>query len=131
MYEDCVCVLLLQDLLQIINETFSLLQSCSRGGGRVEYICYERRRAEACVDESAHHAQDLGSRLLQRLYKTEKSRNPRLGKQGWACRRVAGEAQLWCKCKYSEDTYACVFIDRKKSGMLPGRAAYYRASPRG
>jgi len=43
----CVCVFLLQDLLQ----------SCSRGGGRrVEDMCYERRRAEACVDESAHHA---------------------------------------------------------------------------
>ncbi len=42
----CVC-LLLQDLLQ----------SCSRGGGRrVEDMCYERRRGEACVDESAHHA---------------------------------------------------------------------------
>jgi len=42
-----VCVLLLQDLLQ----------SWSRGGGRrVEDMCYERRRAEACVDESAHHA---------------------------------------------------------------------------
>ena len=41
-----VCVLLLQDLLQ----------SCSRGGRRrVEDMCYERRRAEACVDESAHH----------------------------------------------------------------------------
>jgi len=28
------------------------------GGGRrrVEDMCYERRRAEACVDESAHHA---------------------------------------------------------------------------
>ena len=42
----CVC-LLLQDLLQ----------SCSRGGRRrVEDMFYERRRAEACVDESAHHA---------------------------------------------------------------------------
>ena len=42
-----VCVLLLQDLLQ----------SCSRGGRRrVEDMCYERRRAEVCVDESAHHA---------------------------------------------------------------------------
>ena len=40
-----VCVLLLQDLLQ----------SCSRGGGRrVEVMCYERRRAEACVDESLY-----------------------------------------------------------------------------
>ena len=30
-----------------------------RGGGRrrVEDMCYERRQAEACVDESAHHAQ--------------------------------------------------------------------------
>jgi len=38
---DGVCVLLLQDLLQ----------SCSRvGGGRVEDMCYERRRAEAYVD---------------------------------------------------------------------------------
>ena len=28
-----------------------------RGGRRrVEDMCYERRRAEACVDESAHHA---------------------------------------------------------------------------
>ena len=45
--EVCVCVLLLQDLLQ----------SCARGGRRrVEDMCYERRRAEACVDESAHHA---------------------------------------------------------------------------
>jgi len=36
-----VCFLLLQDLLQ----------SCSRGGRRiVEDMCYERRRAEACVD---------------------------------------------------------------------------------
>jgi hypothetical protein len=28
------------------------------GGGRrrVEDMCYDRRRAEACVDESAHHA---------------------------------------------------------------------------
>jgi hypothetical protein len=44
---ECVC-LLLQDLLQ----------SCSRGGRRrVEDMCYERRRTEACVDESAHHAQ--------------------------------------------------------------------------
>jgi hypothetical protein len=46
-----VCVLLLQDLLQ----------SCARGGRRrVEDMCYERRRAEACVDESAHHAQPGG-----------------------------------------------------------------------
>jgi hypothetical protein len=42
-----VCVLLLQDLLQ----------SCARGGRRrVEDMCYERRRAEDCVDESAQHA---------------------------------------------------------------------------
>jgi len=26
------------------------------GGRRVEDMCYETRRAEACVDESAHHA---------------------------------------------------------------------------
>ena len=42
----CVC-LLLQDLVQ----------SCLRGeGGILEDMCYERRRAEACVDYSAHHA---------------------------------------------------------------------------
>jgi hypothetical protein len=36
----CVCLLLQY-----------LLQSCSRGGrGIVEDMCYERRRAEACVD---------------------------------------------------------------------------------
>jgi hypothetical protein len=42
----CVCVcLLLQDLVQ----------SCLRGGGGGiwEDMCYESRRAEACVDESA------------------------------------------------------------------------------
>jgi hypothetical protein len=34
-----------------------LLQSCSCGGmGIVEDMCYERRRAEACVDLSADHA---------------------------------------------------------------------------
>jgi hypothetical protein len=45
--DDEPSVLLLQDLLQ----------SCARGGRRrVEDMCYERRRAEACVDESAHRA---------------------------------------------------------------------------
>jgi hypothetical protein len=44
--EVCVC-LLLQDLVQ----------SCWRGeGGIWEDMWYERRRAEACVDEAAHHA---------------------------------------------------------------------------
>jgi hypothetical protein len=46
-FRERTCVLLLQDLLQ----------SCARGGRRrVEDMCYERRRAEACVDESAQHA---------------------------------------------------------------------------
>jgi hypothetical protein len=57
-----VCVLLLQDLLQsrvgvLVAETCVylllqyLIQSCSRGGRRiVEDMCYEIRRAEACVD---------------------------------------------------------------------------------
>jgi hypothetical protein len=54
----CVCVLLLQDLLQ----------SCARGGRRrVEDMCYERRRAEACVDESAHHALFITAVPLQSL----------------------------------------------------------------
>ena len=30
--------------------------SSTGGRRRVEDMCYERRRAEACVDESAHHA---------------------------------------------------------------------------
>jgi hypothetical protein len=39
-YRVCVCLLLQY-----------LLQSCSRGGGGiVEDMCYERLRAEACVD---------------------------------------------------------------------------------
>ena len=74
--------------------------------------------------------EDLGSRLLQRVIRLRTS-DLRVGKQEWACRRVAGEVQLWCECKYSEDTNACVFIDRKKSGMLPGCAAYYRVLLRG
>jgi hypothetical protein len=33
-----------------------LIQSCARGGRRiVEDMCYEIRRAEACVDEADHH----------------------------------------------------------------------------
>jgi hypothetical protein len=33
-----------------------LIQSCARGGRRiVEDMCYEIRRAEACVDKSDHH----------------------------------------------------------------------------
>jgi len=35
------------------------------GGRRVEDMCYERRRAEACVDESDHHAHvNAGSREI-------------------------------------------------------------------
>jgi hypothetical protein len=45
----CVCVYL-SLLLQY------LIQSCARGGRRiVEDMCYEIRRAEACVDEADHH----------------------------------------------------------------------------
>jgi hypothetical protein len=55
------CVLLLQDLLQ----------SCARGGRRrVEDMCYERRRAEACVDESAHHAEARGYKTEEKEKKT-------------------------------------------------------------
>jgi hypothetical protein len=33
-----------------------LIQSCARGGRRiVEDMCYEIRRAEACVDKADHH----------------------------------------------------------------------------
>ncbi len=58
--------------------------------------------------------EDLGSRLLQRVIRLRTS-DLRVGKQEWACRRVAGEVQLWCECKYSEDTNACMFNDRGKS----------------
>ena len=41
----CVCVFTTAERLQ------DLLQSCARGGRRiVEDMCYEIRRAEACVD---------------------------------------------------------------------------------
>jgi hypothetical protein len=36
-----------------IIKLFAML---ARGRGIVEDMCYERRRAEACVDKSAHHA---------------------------------------------------------------------------
>jgi hypothetical protein len=43
--QECCCLLLQY-----------LIQSCARGGRRiVEDMCYEIRRAEACVDLSAHH----------------------------------------------------------------------------
>jgi hypothetical protein len=44
--EKTCCCLLLQ----------YLIQSCARGGRRiVEDMCYEIRRAEACVDKADHH----------------------------------------------------------------------------
>ena len=53
---NCVCVLLLQDLLQ----------RCSRGGWRrVADMCYERRRTEACVHESARGGARNGPRRRQ------------------------------------------------------------------
>ena len=47
LYTVCVCVYYCRTYYKAV-----------RGGGRrrVEDMCYERRRAEACVDESAHHA---------------------------------------------------------------------------
>ena len=46
-YGKCVCVYYCRTYYKAV-----------RGGGRrrVDDICYDRRRAEACVDESAHHA---------------------------------------------------------------------------
>ncbi len=46
-YVGCVCVFI----------TSGPITKPVRGGGRrrVEDMCYERRRTEACVDESAHH----------------------------------------------------------------------------
>jgi hypothetical protein len=77
----CVCVLLLQDLLQ----------SCSRGGRRrVEDMCYERRRAEACVDESAHHALvNAGSRADETPARAREE-----GKEGGRVRRGGAGADL-------------------------------------
>jgi hypothetical protein len=49
-----VCVVSLSSVCLLLQD---LLQRCSWGGRRREEdMCYERRRAEACVDESAHHA---------------------------------------------------------------------------
>ena len=72
----CVCVLLLQDLLQ----------SCARGGRRrVEDMCYERRRAEACVDESAHHAlANAGGREIVGKKEGEQKGSAR-GSVHWGC----------------------------------------------
>jgi hypothetical protein len=44
----CVCV--------YYCSTYSTKLFACVGGGKVEGMCYERRRAEACVDWSAHHA---------------------------------------------------------------------------
>jgi hypothetical protein len=73
---ESVCVFYRERVL-FIGTQFSILytftagpitsQSCSRGGGRrVEDMCYERRRAEGCVDESAHHSLELKSQPLIR-----------------------------------------------------------------
>ena len=51
-------------LCSLVIQSFVCVYYCRtyykavRGGGRrrVEDMCYERRRAEACVDESAYHA---------------------------------------------------------------------------
>ncbi len=45
--ETCVCVYYCRTYDKAVR---------GGGGRRVEDMCYERRRAKACVDESAHHA---------------------------------------------------------------------------
>jgi hypothetical protein len=42
----------------IVDDRPFIVYKAVRGGGRrrVEGMCYDGRRAEACVDESAHHA---------------------------------------------------------------------------
>ena len=48
-----------------------LVQSCLRGeGGIVEDMCYERRRAEACVDSSIDmYNNDVGQESAQKFMK--------------------------------------------------------------
>jgi hypothetical protein len=65
-----------------------------RGGGRrrVEDMCYERRQAEACVDESAHHAlANAGG--IGRL--CERRRGSRRGVREGVCIGVATMLQPW------------------------------------
>ena len=59
------------------------------GGGRrrVEDMCYERRQAEACVDESAHHAYWL---RLFLVYCNTKD-NPL---QTWLLKKIKGLFQM-------------------------------------
>ena len=55
------------------------------GGGRVEDMCYERRRAEACVDESAHHALvNAGGREIVGKKEGEQKGSAR-GSVHWGC----------------------------------------------
>ena len=54
-------------------------------------MCYERRRAEACVDESAHHA--LANAGVGRLW--EKRRGSRRGVREGACIGGATMLQPW------------------------------------
>ena len=57
------------------------------GGGRrrVEDICYERRRAEACVDESARHAlANAGGREIVGKKEGEQKGSAR-GSVHWGC----------------------------------------------
>ena len=56
-----ICDMFVFNTFSLINCVFYYCRTyykAVRGGGRrrVEDMCYERRRAEACVDESAHHA---------------------------------------------------------------------------
>ena len=58
-----------------------------RGGGRrrVEDMCYERRRAEACVDKSAHHAlANEGGREIVGKKEGEQKGSAR-GSVRWGC----------------------------------------------
>ena len=53
------------------------------GRRRVEDMCYDRRRAEACVDESAHHALvNAGERDIVWKKEGEKKRSVRRSVQG-------------------------------------------------
>ena len=48
--------LVLQSLVCVFITAGPITKLFAWGGRRVEDMCYERRRAEACVDESAHHS---------------------------------------------------------------------------
>ena len=95
-----------------------LLQSCSRGGRRrVEDMCYERRRAEACVDESAHHAlANAGGREIVGKKEGEQKGSAR-GSVHWGCYYATAldievDPQRCCLGRRQSDLCLCCMVAR-------------------